>query len=81
MFRSEYEMRPAGTWNEAAQTHTDTICPYCGVGCTLTLHMQDNQIVNVTSPLDHEVGHGYLCIKGRFGWQFVQNRADRERPS
>ena len=81
MFRSEYEMRQAGTWNEAAQTRTDTICPYCGVGCTLTLQVQDNQIVRVTSPLDHEVGHGHLCIKGRFGWQFVQNRADREQPS
>jgi predicted molibdopterin-dependent oxidoreductase YjgC len=80
MFRSEYEMRQAGTWNEAEQTHTDTICPYCGVGCTLTLHVQDNQIVRVTSPLDHEVGHGHLCIKGRFGWQFVQNRADRAQP-
>ncbi|MGE3540294.1 MAG: 2Fe-2S iron-sulfur cluster-binding protein [Candidatus Tectimicrobiota bacterium] len=76
MFRSEYEMRQAGTWDEAAQTHTDTICPYCGVGCTLTLHVQANQIVSVTSPLDHEVGHGHLCIKGRFGWQFVQNRTD-----
>jgi predicted molibdopterin-dependent oxidoreductase YjgC len=81
MFRSEYEMRQAGTWNEAEQTHTDTICPYGGVGCTLTLHVQDNQIVRVTSPLDHEVGHGHLCIKGRFGWQFVQNRADRAQPS
>jgi predicted molibdopterin-dependent oxidoreductase YjgC len=76
MFRSEYELRQAGTWNEAEQTHTDTICPYCGVGCTLTLHVQDNQIVKVTSPLDHDVGRGHLCIKGRFGWQFVQNWAD-----
>jgi predicted molibdopterin-dependent oxidoreductase YjgC len=79
MFRSEYEMRQAGVWNEAAQTQTDTICPYCGVGCTLTLHVQDNQIVKATSPLDHEIGRGHLCIKGRFGWQFVQNRAEPER--
>jgi predicted molibdopterin-dependent oxidoreductase YjgC len=79
MFRSEYEMRQSGTWNEAEQTQTDTICPYCSVGCTLTLQVQDNKIVKVTSPLDHEVGHGHLCIKGRFGWQFVQNRADQER--
>lgn len=76
MFRSEHELRQAGDWNAAEQTETDTICPYCGVGCTLTLHVQDNQIVKVTSPLDHEVGRGHLCIKGRFGWQFVQNRAD-----
>lgn len=74
MFRSEHEMRQSETWNEDKQTQTDTICPYCGVGCTLTLHVQDNRIVKVTSPLDHEVGHGHLCIKGRFGWQFVQNR-------
>ena len=37
MFRSEHEMRKAGTWNDSKQTVTDTICPYCGVGCTLTL--------------------------------------------
>jgi predicted molibdopterin-dependent oxidoreductase YjgC len=71
-------MRQAGDWHEAEQCHMDTICPYCGVGCTLTLHVQDNRIVKVTSPLDHEVGHGHLCIKGRFGWQFVQNRREEE---
>src|SRR5262249_40023896 len=42
MFRSEYERRRAGQWDEKKQTTTDTICPYCGVGCTLTLHVQDN---------------------------------------
>ena len=72
MFKSEYDMRQAGTWDEAEQTKTDTICPYCGVGCTLELHVQDERIVKVTSPLDHDVTSGNLCIKGRFGWQFVQ---------
>jgi predicted molibdopterin-dependent oxidoreductase YjgC len=38
--------------------------------------VQDNRIVQVTSPLDHEVTSGHLCIKGRFGWQSVQNRQD-----
>ena len=74
MFKSEHDMRAAGTWDESKQTVTDTICPYCGVGCTLQLHVQDNAIVRVTSPLDHDVTSGHLCIKGRFGWQFVQNR-------
>ncbi len=74
MFRSEHEMREAGTWDEAAQTATDTICPYCGVGCTLTLHVQDNTIVKVTSPLDSTVTEGHLCVKGRFGFEYVQNR-------
>jgi len=71
MFKSEYDMRKAGTWDERDQTRTDTICPYCGVGCTLTVHAQDGKIVRVTSPLDHSVTNGHLCIKGRFGWQFV----------
>jgi predicted molibdopterin-dependent oxidoreductase YjgC len=72
MFKSEYDMRQAGTWDESRQRHTDTICPYCGVGCNLTVHEQDGKIVRVTSPLDHDVTRGNLCIKGRFGWQFVQ---------
>jgi predicted molibdopterin-dependent oxidoreductase YjgC len=72
MFKIEYDIRQAGTWNESLQTQTDTICPYCGVGCDLTVHQQEGQIVGVTSPLDHSVTHGNLCIKGRFGWQFVQ---------
>lgn len=71
MFKSEHDMRAGGTWDESVQTQTDTICPYCGVGCTLTVHAQDDQIVKVTSPLDQEVTHGHLCIKGRFGWEWV----------
>jgi predicted molibdopterin-dependent oxidoreductase YjgC len=72
MFKSEYDMRHAGTWDESRQQRKDTICPYCGVGCNLTVHEQDGKIVRVTSPLDHDVTRGNLCIKGRFGWQFVQ---------
>ena len=75
MFKSEHDMRQAGTWDESAQTVTETICSYCGVGCSLELHVQDNDIVKVTSPLDHSVTHGNLCVKGRFGFQYVQNRA------
>jgi NADP-reducing hydrogenase subunit HndD len=74
MFRSEHEMRVGGTWDKSAQTVTDTICPYCGVGCTLSLHVQDNEIVKVTSPLDSSVTEGHLCVKGRFGFAFVQSR-------
>jgi predicted molibdopterin-dependent oxidoreductase YjgC len=74
MFKSEYDMREAGTWDESAQTVTDTICPYCGVGCAVSLHAQDDRIVKVTSPLDSSVTDGHLCIKGRFGFEFVNNR-------
>jgi predicted molibdopterin-dependent oxidoreductase YjgC len=72
MFTSEHEMRAAGTWDESRQAKTDTICGYCGVGCTLTVHAQDGEIVKVSSPMDHDVTNGHLCIKGRFGWRFVK---------
>jgi predicted molibdopterin-dependent oxidoreductase YjgC len=74
MFKSEHDMRLAGTWDETKQTVTDTVCPYCGVGCMLELHVQDNSIVKVTSPLDSSVTSGHLCVKGRFGFEFVQKR-------
>jgi predicted molibdopterin-dependent oxidoreductase YjgC len=71
---AEYEKRQAGTWDEASETVVSTVCPYCGVGCNLELHVQENEVVNVTSPHDHDVTEGNLCIKGRFGYQHVQNR-------
>jgi predicted molibdopterin-dependent oxidoreductase YjgC len=74
MFASEHELRSEGVWDEERQTTTDTICPYCGVGCNLTLHVQDNEIVKVTSPDDHDITRGNLCIKGRFGFTHVQAR-------
>jgi predicted molibdopterin-dependent oxidoreductase YjgC len=74
MFKSEHDMREEGVWDESTQTVTDSICPYCGVGCQLELHVQDNEIVKVTSPLDNTVTSGHLCVKGRFGFEFVQRR-------
>jgi NADP-reducing hydrogenase subunit HndD len=74
MFKSEHDMRSAGTWDESRQKVTETVCPYCGVGCMLELHVQDNSIVKVTSPLDNSVTSGHLCVKGRFGFEFVQKR-------
>lgn len=71
-FTEEFNLREAGTWDPSRQTQTDTICPYCGVGCTLRLHVQDNRIVRVTSPHDQFVTRGNLCIKGRFGFSHVQ---------
>ena len=76
MFRSEYELRQADLWHEDEQAVTRTVCSYCGVGCNLDLHVQDNRIVKVTSPLDHSVTSGNLCIKGRFGYEYVQELGD-----
>jgi predicted molibdopterin-dependent oxidoreductase YjgC len=79
MFKSEYDLRESGKWDEKKQTVTDTICPYCGVGCVLSLRVQDNKIVRVTSPSDSSVTGGHLCVKGRFGFTFVESdRAPRD---
>ena len=50
-----------------------TTCPYCGVGCKLELHIKDDYIYKVTSPFDSRVNHGNLCVKGRFGYDFIYN--------
>jgi formate dehydrogenase alpha subunit len=50
---------------------TKTTCPYCGVGCTLELHLKDDFVYRVTSPFDSVVNHGNLCVKGRFGYDFI----------
>jgi predicted molibdopterin-dependent oxidoreductase YjgC len=75
LFKSEYDMREAETWNEEQQTVTTTICSFCGVGCNLELHVQDNRVVKVTSPIDHDVTDGHLCIKGRFGYGYLQDES------
>ena len=81
MFRSEWELRKADLWDPEAQSVTRTVCSYCGVGCNLELHTQDNRIVKVTSPQDHEVTSGHLCIKGRFGYDYVQSLGDVDQSS
>ncbi len=69
----EHELREEGDWHPEEETVTTTNCSFSGVGCNLELHVQQGSIVNVTSPADHSVTHGHLCIKGRFGFQHVQN--------
>ena len=51
-----------------------TTCPYCGVGCNLELHIKDDYVYKVTSPFRSVVNHGNLCVKGRFGYDFIYNK-------
>jgi predicted molibdopterin-dependent oxidoreductase YjgC len=50
----------------------DTVCGYCGTGCTLTLHVKHGKVIRVTSPAGAPNG-GLLCVKGRFGYDFIEN--------
>jgi formate dehydrogenase major subunit len=48
-----------------------TTCPYCGVGCQLNLHVKGERIVRVTGVEDGLPNQGRLCVKGRFGYDFI----------
>ncbi len=50
-----------------------TTCSFCGVGCTLELHTAGNRLYKVTSPPDAVVNRGNLCVKGRFGFDYVHS--------
>lgn len=53
----------------------DTVCTYCGTGCNITLHVRENEVVKVTSGAG-TINEGLLCVKGRFGYGFL-NSPDR----
>jgi formate dehydrogenase alpha subunit len=51
----------------------ETVCPYCGTGCRINIHVKDGKIVGA-SGADGPVNHGLTCVKGRFGLDFVQHK-------
>ena len=60
----------------SAPTHTiSTTCPYCGVGCGIQLEVDDatDRIVASHDDPDNLSSVGMLCVKGRFGYTFVQH--------
>jgi formate dehydrogenase alpha subunit len=54
-------------------TKVSTVCPYCGVGCNIELNVKENRIVRVTPSASPEVNQGQLCVKGKFGMDFVHS--------
>lgn len=49
----------------------DTVCTYCGVGCDIVGHVHENKIIKITASPDGYVSQGKLCIKGKYGFDFV----------
>ncbi|OBR93746.1 formate dehydrogenase H [Clostridium ragsdalei P11] len=49
-----------------------TVCPYCGAGCKLYLHVKDGKIIKA-EPANGRTNEGSLCLKGRFGWDFLND--------
>ncbi len=55
---------------------TKTICNYCGCGCTIIMHAKDGQVVRVSHSEDTTVNEGCMCVKGKFGFEYI-NHEDR----
>ena len=64
---SRYHARP---WNTRK---VRTTCGYCGVGCQMYLHIKGNEVLKVTGVEDAPPNYGSLCVKGRFGYNFINS--------
>ncbi|MSO66097.1 MAG: formate dehydrogenase subunit alpha [Alphaproteobacteria bacterium] len=64
---------PAGeVWRQHEDRAVDSVCPYCGVGCQLTYHIKNDRLLHVSGK-DGPANHGRLCVKGRFGFDYVSH--------
>jgi NADP-reducing hydrogenase subunit HndD len=72
--KSRYQWRP---WQE---TTVRTTCPYCGVGCQLLLRVQNERIVKLAGVEGAEPNQGRLCVKGRFGYDFIYSEERLKTP-
>lgn len=57
-----------------------TTCPYCGVGCQQTLHVKNGKIVQISATENAEPNQGRLCVKGRFGYDFISSKERLKTP-
>lgn len=69
-----------GKGREQDLQHVTTTCTYCGVGCTLDLLVKDDQVVGVASNPDAPVNGMALCVKGRYGWDFIHHPERLTKP-
>jgi formate dehydrogenase major subunit len=70
------DLSDKGTLRPDQRRTTNTTCVYCGVGCALTLESEGQQIVKVENAFNSDANRGSLCVKGRFGFDFI-NSPDR----
>lgn len=72
--KAQYQWRPWET------EKIRTTCPYCGVGCQQWLHVKDGKIVKVTGVEEAQPNQGRLCVKGRFGYDFIYSEERLKTP-
>ncbi len=57
-----------------------TVCPYCGVGCGIYLGIRGSEIINVRADPENQVNQGNLCVKGRYGFEFINHPQRLTKP-
>jgi len=62
------------------KTATLTTCPYCGCGCSISLEVKDNSIVRVTPGEEDSVNQSTLCVRGSYGYDFVNSSERLTKP-
>ena len=67
-------------WEKPPTEEVKTICPYCGVGCSLYLGVRDNRVVSVRGDSGGPANKGSLCVKGRWGYDFVSHPERLAKP-
>lgn len=75
-----YDKMSQGQGRANQVTKVRTTCPYCGVGCQFDLNVKDGRIIRVTSAPDAPVNGMALCVKGRYGYDFVHHPDRLTRP-
>ena len=81
------EICPTGALTGKMWTHrgrqnfkeVDTVCPYCGCGCNLTLFIRRNEVIRISSK-ENTINKGWLCAKGRFGYEFIKSPDRLKKP-
>ncbi|MCH9697134.1 MAG: formate dehydrogenase subunit alpha [Gammaproteobacteria bacterium] len=58
----------------------DSTCPYCGVGCLISYHVKDNKILYTSGKVDGPANKGRLCVKGRYGFDYIHNPLRLTKP-
>jgi formate dehydrogenase major subunit len=64
---------------EVADKTVNSTCPYCGVGCLIKYHVKDNKIL-YTEGRDGDTNHFRLCVKGRYGFNYIHNPLRLTKP-
>ncbi len=66
-------LRAVDEVKDTAPDKTRTICPYCGVGCSVDVLTKNEKIVGIHPAMDGPANQGALCVKGQFAYDFVQH--------